>query len=116
MRRDVVVGGDCGGGLEWDYRSMIVIRRATRPDAQAAAVMSEAIRQGRSAVFHLRSGCGDGGRVVFGFGTEKGFGSGRETEAVVVSMRWGDAAASLRDSSGLLSRGMVMATDPMRWR
>jgi len=37
------------------YRSMIVIKGAMRPDAQAAEVMSEVIRQGSSLVFHLTS-------------------------------------------------------------
>ena len=63
---------------------MIVIRGATRPEAQAAAVMSDASRQGRSAVFHLRSDFGIGRRGAFGLGTEKGLGSGRETDGVVV--------------------------------
>lgn len=87
-------------------RSMIVIRGATRPEAQAAAVMSEVIRQGRSAVFHLRSGFGGGVMRASGFGAEKGLGSRRETEGVVVSTRWGGAAASLRGSSGSLLGGI----------
>lgn len=37
------------------YRSMIVIKGAMRPDAQAAEVMSEVTRQGSSLVFHLTS-------------------------------------------------------------
>lgn len=68
---------------------MIVIRGATRPEAQAAAVMSEVIRQGRSAVFHLRPEVGGGVKGGFGVGAEKGLGSGRERDGVVVvvSMR-----------------------------
>lgn len=83
--------GEGRGGWRDIYRSMIVIRGATRPEAQAAAVMSEVIRQRRSAVFHLRSEVGGGVRGGFGFGVgaEKGLGSGRETDGVVmvVSMR-----------------------------
>ena len=36
-------------------RSMMVTRGATRPDAQAAEVTSEAMRQGSSLVFHFVS-------------------------------------------------------------
>ena len=64
---------------------MIVIRGATRPDAHAAAVMSDPIRQGKSAVFRLRSAFG-GGEELFGFGVEKGLGIGRDTGGRVVSM------------------------------
>ena len=35
------------------YRSMIVITGATKPEAQAAAVISEVTRHGKSLVFHL---------------------------------------------------------------
>lgn len=105
------------GGVE-GYRSMIVIRGATRPEAQAAAVRSEVIRQGRSAVFHLRSAFGGGGRAGFGLEAEKGLGSGRETDGVRVSMRWDDAAASLRGSSWSLLGGIVAGADALwrRWR
>ena len=36
-------------------RSMMVMRGATSPDAQAAEVISVVMRQGRSSVFHFTS-------------------------------------------------------------
>ena len=46
---------------------MIVIRGATRPDAQAAAVISEVTLHGKPLVFHP---------VLFGGRTRVGFGGG----------------------------------------
>lgn len=50
-----VQGNVNSDSVKGKYRSIMVIRGAMRPDAQAAEVMSEVIRQGRSSVFHLVS-------------------------------------------------------------
>lgn len=58
------------------YRSIIVIRGETRPEAQAAAVMSDVTRHGKCFVFQawlLRGrtvvGFEDWGRMTFGGGS-----------------------------------------------
>lgn len=48
-----VISNIRGIAILWKaYRSMIVINGATRPEAQAAAVISEVILHGRFFVFH----------------------------------------------------------------
>ena len=61
------------------YRSIMLMRGATRLEAQTAAVMSEVIRHGRSFVFHFCS---------FKGLTEGGFGSGLGTMTVGEESNW----------------------------
>ena len=74
---------------------MMVMRGATEPDAQAAAVTSEVIRHGRSFVFHFCSwkGMMEGGGLL----------CGRETMTLGEASNWD---FSLMASSRLV-RGML---------
>ena len=72
----------------------MVIRGATQPEAQAAAVTSEAIRHGRSFVFHSCSwkGMMEGGLLC-----------GRDTTTLGEALNWGSSLiASSRPLRGIL--------------
>ncbi len=70
------------------YRSMMVIRGAMRPDAHAAEVMSEVIRQARSLEFHLFSSREVNEEVVGPFRViAAGFG-GRSKEDLLSMLPW----------------------------
>ena len=77
---------------------------AMRPEAQAAAVMSDVIRQGRFRVLYFRGGegAGDGIGASFRGGESRGIGKGIEVGWVAIGRS--DPRESLRSILGITAR------------